>query len=195
MLITMKRTDFIIDSISGRVLDIGCTHGGLHDKLTGFELHGIDVRIEKDIPNICKADAHNLPYRNSTFNSIVAGEIIEHLDDVDMFLKEAGRIMKTGGKLIITTPNRGSWLQIMFKSYCLRQDHGTGKNQLYTKNELEEMLEKNNFRIRKSFLLPYTEEENLGKRGRMFVTFRKIMHRIVPNRMRENIIILAEKSD
>ena len=39
------------------------------------------------------------------FDAIFAGEIIEHMMDIEPFLTEAWRVLKPGGKLVLTTPN------------------------------------------------------------------------------------------
>ena len=45
---------------------------------------------------------------DNSVDVVVAGEIIEHLIDTDLFLEEIGRVLKPGGKLILTTPNVNS---------------------------------------------------------------------------------------
>jgi ubiquinone/menaquinone biosynthesis C-methylase UbiE len=53
---------------------------------------------------------HNLnifpyPFSNNQFDYVVAGEIIEHLENPKAFLDEVYRILKKDGYLILTTPN------------------------------------------------------------------------------------------
>ena len=45
------------------------------------------------------------PYPEEFFDIVHAGEAIEHLYDTDSFVQECRRVLKKGGKLIITTPN------------------------------------------------------------------------------------------
>jgi 2-polyprenyl-3-methyl-5-hydroxy-6-metoxy-1,4-benzoquinol methylase len=47
-----------------------------------------------------------LPFRNSSFDVIVAIELIEHLKKQRAFIDEVRRTLKTGGFILITTPNR-----------------------------------------------------------------------------------------
>ncbi len=42
----------------------------------------------------------------NTFDYIVTFQVIEHIADDNAFLKEAYRVLKPGGKLFLTTPNR-----------------------------------------------------------------------------------------
>ncbi|MBC8110718.1 MAG: class I SAM-dependent methyltransferase, partial [Verrucomicrobia bacterium] len=46
----------------------------------------------------------NLP--DNTFDWIISFQVIEHIENDDLFVKEIHRVLKPGGKVIITTPNR-----------------------------------------------------------------------------------------
>jgi SAM-dependent methyltransferase len=52
------------------------------------------------------ADAVHLPFEDSAFDAVYAGEIIEHVPDARTALAEWRRVLKPGGTLIVTTPNR-----------------------------------------------------------------------------------------
>ena len=49
-----------------------------------------------------------LPYKDSEFDVVFAGEVIEHLADTDTFIREIKRVLKGGGRLVLTTPNVAS---------------------------------------------------------------------------------------
>ena len=51
-------------------------------------------------------DAQQLPFLNSSFDVIVSIETIEHLDGYKDFLGECGRVLKSRGTFICSTPNR-----------------------------------------------------------------------------------------
>jgi SAM-dependent methyltransferase len=52
------------------------------------------------------AEAQPLPFRDASFDALFAGELIEHLVDPRPGLLEFRRVLRPGGVLILTTPNR-----------------------------------------------------------------------------------------
>lgn len=50
-----------------------------------------------------------LPVRDASIAAVVAGELIEHLFDPIALLKEAERILRPGGVLVVTTPNTATF--------------------------------------------------------------------------------------
>ncbi|RYG73772.1 methyltransferase domain-containing protein, partial [bacterium] len=44
-------------------------------------------------------------FRDDLFDTVTAFQVIEHIDDDELFMKEIYRVLKPGGKAILTTPN------------------------------------------------------------------------------------------
>jgi len=80
-------------------------HKDLIDQLPHANVIGVDAR-ESDYTDI-KHDLNIFPYpfKNESITNIVAGEVIEHLHNPYEFLKECHRLLKKGGRMIITTPS------------------------------------------------------------------------------------------
>ena len=69
--------------------------GKIAEILFGFKKRGsLDV--------VC--DATNLPFKNNTFDFHLSFEVLEHISDPFLFIKEAARVVKKGGHIILTVP-------------------------------------------------------------------------------------------
>ena len=96
-----------------KILDIGCGVGQVVRRLmkSGHEAHGVEVSE----PNIAKAkkvsklcqlyDGVKLPYKNNTFDSAGALNVLEHVEEPEAFITELVRIVKPGGRIILSSPN------------------------------------------------------------------------------------------
>ena len=51
-------------------------------------------------------DLYKLPYPDKTFDGIISLEVIEHMSDVHAYLRELRRVLKLGGKIVISTPHK-----------------------------------------------------------------------------------------
>ncbi len=99
--------------VKGRLLDIGC---GEKQYLDIFSPHtvsytGIDIPQslhKKDAVDIF-ANAHHLPFKKNTFDTILCLEILEHVKQPLEVLKEIYRVLKSGCVLVLSAP-QNYWL-------------------------------------------------------------------------------------
>lgn len=105
---------------NAKVLEIGSHDGSwIIDRVKNIKnpkIYGIDIDedyiklSEKKGIKMYKADAEKkLPFKSDYFDLVSANQIIEHLMDVDGFVKETYRILKPNGTLLISTENLSSW--------------------------------------------------------------------------------------
>jgi len=91
------------------MLDVGYAPNSFADSLhaAGWTCIGVDLCPRPGVAfPIIAADASGpLPFRPESFDLIVAGELIEHLIDQESFLRECYRLLRPGGRLVLTTPN------------------------------------------------------------------------------------------
>ena len=56
--------------------------------------------------------AHPLPLTANSFDLVHANQVIEHVPNVDLFLSEIVRALRPGGRVILSTENGSSWVNI-----------------------------------------------------------------------------------
>ena len=70
-------------------------------------------------------DVMALPFRPGTFDVVVSSEVIEHTTDPQQSVRELGRVLKGGGTLVLTCPNRAwQWLVRLASAAGLRPFQG-----------------------------------------------------------------------
>ena len=104
----------------GRALDLAAGSGLAAAALIarGWDVAALDIsedlveqiraRGVRDV-RVHDLAAGPLPFDGGSFEAVFAGEIIEHLVDTDAFLREARRVLRPGGVLVLTTPNLASF--------------------------------------------------------------------------------------
>ena len=124
----VNREAFLIDAARGKkVMHLGCVDSGLleariekedllHSKLarSSAELWGMDLDAEGierlrslGYPNLVAGSAEDPPagVPRGAFDVVVAGELIEHVQNVGRFLVASAELLRPDGVLIVTTPN------------------------------------------------------------------------------------------
>ena len=95
-----------------RVLDAAVGLGQLAERLRaqGHRVFGLDSSLEaaafvraKGIPAVL-GDLTRLPFRSAAFDALTSGETLEHLDDDHAAASEMHRVVRQGGRCIITVP-------------------------------------------------------------------------------------------
>jgi ubiquinone/menaquinone biosynthesis C-methylase UbiE len=96
-----------------RVLDLGCAEGEFTAALAdhGARPIGVDVAAEplrrgrQRFPHVQFARADPaLPFGDGEFTLVWAGELLEHVQDGLTLLAEVSRVLRPGGRLLVTTP-------------------------------------------------------------------------------------------
>lgn len=95
-----------------RILDVGCGTGAVMKFLSekGYLVDGVDFSEEalkycydKGL-RVQLGTAEEMSFDSKTFDVVLALDILEHLPDDSLGIKEMGRVLKNGGLAIITVP-------------------------------------------------------------------------------------------
>jgi len=104
---------FLDPNPNAKLLDVGCG-GGLRTRqfaksVGTSDITGMDIK-DKSVPfKFIKGNIEEgLPFKTESFDIVTSSNIIEHLSNTDLFVKEVYRILEKGGYAVIATPNLAS---------------------------------------------------------------------------------------
>src|SRR3989338_3593108 len=157
---------------SDSILDCGCGDG-LYLKIikelsvaavSGFDLNSESLRLaqgytkDMNVP-LVQGRIGDLPYKDNSFGKIFSTEVLEHVEDDLGALKEILRILKPGGRLIITVPNHNYpffWDPVNWTlEHCLGERIKSGfwagiwnmHLRLYYREEIESLIRQAGFKV------------------------------------------------
>lgn len=107
ILARLKRDELrrVAPVLSGTVIDLGCGEGPYRRYLAGARRY---VGVDLDGPDLSvRGDVMRLPIRSASADAALLTEVLEHVRDPLKVLREANRILRTGGYLYVSAPQ--SW--------------------------------------------------------------------------------------
>jgi ubiquinone/menaquinone biosynthesis C-methylase UbiE len=147
------------------ILDIGC--GNARDIVAllraGARVVGVDLSegmIAQARVDLAKAgfegvtlevgDATQLGFPADTFDKVIFSEVIEHIPDAARAVDEIHRVLKPGGTVVVSTPNRASWYgfdRYVLWERLLRRKWNHPFDNWRTIQELQSLLESRGFTV------------------------------------------------
>jgi SAM-dependent methyltransferase len=125
--------------LTGKLMDFGCGSKPYENLFTADSYTGVDVQKSGHNHSHSKVDVFydgkTLPFEDGYFESVFSSEVLEHLFEPEALLKEINRVMKPGGKLLLTAPFAWNEHEMPF-------DYAR-----YTSNGIKHLLVKNGFEI------------------------------------------------
>jgi SAM-dependent methyltransferase len=153
-----RRRAFLLDHIDAgeRVLDAGCGDGAFLAELAAAGALPVGIEIAEE-PLRRAADAnpgaelHRVPIdgpwplADSSFDAVWAGEVIEHVADTARWLSEARRVLRSGGRLLLSTPAHDPLtrigLALLPRRFDAHFDPRGDHLRFYTRRTLRELLQ------------------------------------------------------
>lgn len=145
------------------VLDIGCHNGQRDFKLASFvkNITAFDYdrkaiqkakewQEEKKVKNIefsIISAEKELPFKNDSFDKILFLDVIEHLYNRDLIMKECFRVLKNNGLMILAAPNKQTPWKNFQKNLGLFYYSDSDHKMEYTKEELINIHKDAGFKI------------------------------------------------
>ena len=94
-------------ALSGKLLDVGCGTKPYRDLFDVSEYSGLDID-SKTTRNRGVADyfydGNKFPVQDAEFDAVLCNQVLEHVFNPNDFLLEINRVIKPGGKLLLTVP-------------------------------------------------------------------------------------------
>ena len=98
-----------------RILEVGCGGGHVLRLFPGCELTGVDVsgemlakarrKLKGYSARLLKGELHELNLPDAGFDKVICSEVLEHVVDPEAVLTEIRRLVRPGGRVVVTVPN------------------------------------------------------------------------------------------
>jgi SAM-dependent methyltransferase len=128
-----------IPGLSGSLMDFGCGSKPYKtlfsvDEYIGVDFQGEGHSHENEVIDVYY-DGKHLPFDDNRFDGIFSSEVFEHVFNLEDMVKELNRVLKIGGKLLVTCP------------FAICEHEAPNDFGRYTSYGLTDLLERNGFKI------------------------------------------------
>lgn len=176
---TSRRIGFITQYAQGKCLEVGAGTGTIAKALSKHHpVVATDIapqmvkfinRTSKIKTYVC--DAEKLPFQNSFFDTVVTTEMIYYLDHPEKFFREAHRVLKSRGRIILTASAKITELydrlRILLRRLGFASMYFDDKNRKFVSGKkLQLWLSKAGFNIKRmdrAILFPWTALDPINR--------------------------------
>lgn len=193
--IIFQKLDFNFE-VGKSLLDIGCGDGTdmeIFSKELGLDVHGMDVYEHPNIKNLgikfSMGSVLELPFENKSFDYVFLHDVLHHVDEENQSyekhvqgLKEAKRVVKPGGHIIVVEGNRFNPLFYFHMVKMLGHEHFT---QNYFKKIIKDSLDDPQFKFYEAHAYPFGPVS-------FWELYENIMDKIIPEQFRAYNIAISK---
>lgn len=178
----LKVVGELVKGKNNRILDLGCGPGYMGAL---FARENNVLFGDYDAKNLVKIngegivlDGKRLPFKDDVFDYVICADVLEHIDEDDKVLENIYRVIKRGGKAIITVP--------AYKSLYGTHDKLIGHFRRYDKDEFVQLARSKGYHIKNarfvcSLMYPIFAFSNMfSKQTRTYTGQSRIEHKIIP---------------
>jgi 2-polyprenyl-3-methyl-5-hydroxy-6-metoxy-1,4-benzoquinol methylase len=203
-----ERVQAVLSRIVGPdVLHVGCVgeggekfvlHSTLCETLAGCEVFGVDISTEGIAElkqrgfKVAVADAESMDLGRQ-FDTIFAGELIEHLANPGRFLECARRMVKPGGRLVVTTPNPFSVEHVAMYVKNFRRAFNAGHALWLCPQTLEQLARRSGFKQAELVFVDNLWPQLVTSRwSKSFAVLWRIVGPLLPRRFRSTMVAVLQ---
>lgn len=174
-----KRIEFIQKYAKGRCLEVGAGTGEISKALLSkHKVVATDIspKMVNEIKKKLKikayvTDAQKLPFDDSSFDTIIAAEVIYYLDDPERFIQESHRTLKKKGRILLTSASKITEFYDRIRAFLRKLGFSSmyfadPNRQFMTTNKIKKLLEEKGFKIKNTemaIILPFKTFDRLNR--------------------------------
>jgi len=166
-----------VDLKGKKILDFGCGNGAqsiefikTNTTIIAVDIDDTSINTLKEYISInnvdkitaIKYDGKKLPVESNSIDVVMSYEVLEHVHDESESLQELNRVLKQGGEILISVPNKWwifethganlpilRWNRVPFFSWLPQSIHSKfAKARIYKKQDIVRLLNKNGFVVK-----------------------------------------------
>lgn len=208
MELSNERIRAVLARIEGPdVLHVGCVgegkeklllHTTLCENLHGCDVYGVDINAEglgelqRRGFKVAVADAENMQL-DRKFDTIFAGELIEHLPNPGRFLGSCRQMLKPGGKVVLSTPNPFSVMYSTMYVKNFRRAFNAGHTLWMCPQTLEQMSRRAGYTMAEIVFVDNLSPQFVtSKWSKAFAAMWKISGPLLPSRFRDTMVAVLK---